>query len=96
MERNHVMPFVLQLESVVGEGDKAYIERLWKKDLVYDLREAHIDHGDTDDDGENEAEDKEDFLLNHTRSEYVSVLQSCFVALCISESRYHILWLRLL
>ena len=51
-DRNHLMSFVLELESVAGEDDKAYIERLWKKrwDLVKDLKETQIDERDTDPD----------------------------------------------
>ena len=50
--KNNLMSFVLELESVAGEDDKAYIERLWKKrwDLVKDLKETQIDERDTDPD----------------------------------------------
>ena len=55
----------MQLESVVGEDDKAYIKRLWKKreEPVDSLRKAQIDKRDTDTDTDTEhgeCEDKEE------------------------------------
>ena len=52
------MKFVLQLESVDCEDDKAQIERLWEKQLslITMLKESNIDSRDTD--CENEDEDK--------------------------------------
>jgi hypothetical protein len=44
-ERNNIMEFILQFESVLDEDDKAYIERLWKKEQkhVMNMKQISID-----------------------------------------------------
>ena len=51
------MNFVLQLESVAGEDDKAQIHKLWEKQLslITMLKESKVYSRDTD--SENEDED---------------------------------------
>ena len=58
--KNHLMDFVLQLESVADKDDKTEIERLWKKQLngITLLKDAQIDSNETD--SENEDGDSVD------------------------------------
>ena len=51
------MVYVMQLEDVTGEDDKAYIERPWGKMWRSSgpIEEAQIDQGDTDDDSDDEG-----------------------------------------
>ena len=64
-DKNHLMDFVLKLESVADEDDKIYIERLWKKQLnrITVLKDAQIDSNETD--SENEDEDTCDRLTKN-------------------------------
>jgi hypothetical protein len=63
--KNHLMDFVLQLESVADEDDKTHIEILWKKQLnrITALRDAHIDSNETN--NENEDDDTFDRLTKN-------------------------------
>merc|ERR1712074_497880 len=55
-DKNHIMDFVLQLESVANKDDKTEIERLWKKQLngIALLKDAQIDSKETDSEGEDD------------------------------------------
>ena len=70
------MTFMLQLESVGVDEGKAYIERLWGKqvDLVNDLKEAQIDEGDTDPnmvDGESGNEENEYSFVKQEKNQVI-------------------------
>jgi hypothetical protein len=56
-DKNHLMDFVLKLESVADEDDKTHIERLWKKQLnrITVLKDAQIDSNETDSENEDDA-----------------------------------------
>ena len=57
-DKNHLMNFVLQLESVADEDDKTQIERLWKKQLnrISMLKDSEIDSNDTDNENEDDTD----------------------------------------
>ena len=63
--KNHLMDFLLQLESVADKDGKIEIERLWKKQLtrITVLKDAQIDTKETD--SENEDDDSFDRLSKH-------------------------------
>jgi hypothetical protein len=60
MERNHLMTFVLQIVYVVGKDDK---ESCGEEQVIY-LREAQIDQGTKQNEGDNDVNNKEDSLLH--------------------------------
>lgn len=64
-EKNHLMDFVLQLESVANEDDKEEIEKLWKRELreITLKKEAEIDSHETD------SEDEEDDDTNQLQKD---------------------------
>ena len=57
-DKNHLMNFVLQLESVADEDDKTQIERLWgeKLNLISMLKDSEIDSNDTDSENEDDTD----------------------------------------
>ena len=61
-DKNHLMNFVLQLESVADEDDKTQIERLWKKQLnrIAMLKDAQIDSNDTDNENEDDTDSEKE------------------------------------
>jgi hypothetical protein len=61
-DKNNLMNFVLQLESVADEDDKKQIERLWKKQLnrISMLKESEIDSNDTDSENEDDTDSKKE------------------------------------
>ena len=64
-DKNHIMDFVLQLESVADKDDKTEIERLWKKQLngIALLKDAQIDSKETD--SEDEDDDSLDTVIKN-------------------------------
>merc|ERR1712074_180911 len=64
-DKNHIMDFVLQLESVANKDDKTEIERLWKKQLngIALLKVAQIDSKETD--SEDEDDDSLDTVIKN-------------------------------
>ena len=68
--KNHLMDFVLQLESVADKDDKTEIERLWKKQLngITLLKDAQIDSNETDSENEDgDSVDRETKNINRIK-----------------------------
>ena len=68
--KNHLMDFVLQLESVADKDDKTEIERLWKKQLygIALLKDAQIDSNETDSENEDgDSVDRETKNINRIK-----------------------------
>jgi vacuolar-type H+-ATPase subunit I/STV1 len=71
-DKNHLMNFVLQLESIADEDDKTHIERLWKKQLncISMLKDTQIDSNDTDNENEDDTDsENEDDTDNENENE---------------------------
>ena len=68
--KNHLMDFVLQLESVADKDDKTEIERLWKKQLngITLLKDAQIDSNEMDSENEDgDSVDRESKNINRIK-----------------------------
>jgi hypothetical protein len=75
-DKNHIMNFVLLLESVAREDDTIQIERLWKKrlNLISMLKDSEIDSNDTE--SEIEDEDEDTFVrLNKNKNRIKKIIE---------------------
>jgi hypothetical protein len=77
-DKNHLINFVLLLESVAREDDKIQIERLWKKqlNLISMLKDSEIDSNDKESEIEDADEDEDTFVrLNKNKNRIKKIIE---------------------